>query len=472
MPRNASTRRYPSSSGRARSPYPSMTVNTDCNSSEEDYEKSPATQDNPDQWVCQLKRTHKCPWPGCETRTARADNLSQHFRVHLLGPGKRHGRGLDEAVVRDTRPKKAVCSPAPWVDVIPPEDCPPTLELTTLTVDSFESMPDQSRENFSQRIPPILENLLPLDSYDQEELAFSEAQSPSSASWDGSYCPPDVRSPYTRDHSESSHATLRRASQVSVVAGPHRFRRLCPGFSPGFGIPELPPIPKRRAMDRPRFRRPFALSLVHTLEETAENYARHIHENVAWGMDPQPPTQTSVVAQVPVVCPIPTRLSQPSSRVPSPGSIEPLPPTLTSEYHFNYDADVPLLLQNPYPSQERREQQTLRHATPVQPTFLPSTHSARPLLTIALPSPTLMDDGAYIKEEPVGTPAPDCYESTSSHHNPISFRGMNEACAQSAPAAIHEYRHSLPHAYGWHGHRQSDNLPVSGSRSPMDPWLV
>ncbi|KAJ2929717.1 hypothetical protein H1R20_g7368, partial [Candolleomyces eurysporus] len=34
------------------------------------------------------ERNHKCPFPGCETRCSRADNLQQHYRIHL-SPGSR-----------------------------------------------------------------------------------------------------------------------------------------------------------------------------------------------------------------------------------------------------------------------------------------------------------------------------------------------------------------------------------------------
>ncbi|TFK20572.1 hypothetical protein FA15DRAFT_625239 [Coprinopsis marcescibilis] len=34
------------------------------------------------------ERNHKCPFPGCETRCSRQDNLHQHYRIHL-SPGSR-----------------------------------------------------------------------------------------------------------------------------------------------------------------------------------------------------------------------------------------------------------------------------------------------------------------------------------------------------------------------------------------------
>ncbi|KAJ7741671.1 hypothetical protein B0H16DRAFT_1693953 [Mycena metata] len=38
------------------------------------------------------ERNHKCPFPGCETRCSRADNLQQHYRIHL-SPGSRRKSG-------------------------------------------------------------------------------------------------------------------------------------------------------------------------------------------------------------------------------------------------------------------------------------------------------------------------------------------------------------------------------------------
>ncbi|KAI0757919.1 hypothetical protein C8Q74DRAFT_286896 [Fomes fomentarius] len=38
------------------------------------------------------ERNHKCPFPGCETRCSRQDNLQQHYRIHL-SPGSRRNSG-------------------------------------------------------------------------------------------------------------------------------------------------------------------------------------------------------------------------------------------------------------------------------------------------------------------------------------------------------------------------------------------
>ncbi|KAG7443696.1 uncharacterized protein BT62DRAFT_953461, partial [Guyanagaster necrorhizus] len=38
------------------------------------------------------ERNHKCPFPGCETRCSRQDNLQQHYRIHLAPGSRRNNR--------------------------------------------------------------------------------------------------------------------------------------------------------------------------------------------------------------------------------------------------------------------------------------------------------------------------------------------------------------------------------------------
>ncbi|TEB17139.1 hypothetical protein FA13DRAFT_1804441 [Coprinellus micaceus] len=42
------------------------------------------------------ERNHACPFPGCETRCSRQDNLQQHYRIHL-SPGSRRATGRSGA---------------------------------------------------------------------------------------------------------------------------------------------------------------------------------------------------------------------------------------------------------------------------------------------------------------------------------------------------------------------------------------
>ncbi|KAF5388808.1 hypothetical protein D9757_005691 [Collybiopsis confluens] len=66
------------------------------------------------------EKNHKCPFPGCDTRCSRQDNLQQHYRIHL-SPGSRRTSSRS-AVTR--RGKRAVSSNGSGS--VPPEyDQPP-----------------------------------------------------------------------------------------------------------------------------------------------------------------------------------------------------------------------------------------------------------------------------------------------------------------------------------------------------------
>ncbi|CAL1699875.1 unnamed protein product [Somion occarium] len=52
------------------------------------------------------ERNHKCPFPGCETRCSRQDNLQQHYRIHL-SPGSRRTAARDAAGRRRRRGSSA-----------------------------------------------------------------------------------------------------------------------------------------------------------------------------------------------------------------------------------------------------------------------------------------------------------------------------------------------------------------------------
>ncbi|KAK7681940.1 hypothetical protein QCA50_014902 [Cerrena zonata] len=87
------------------------------------------------------ERNHKCPFPGCETRCSRQDNLQQHYRIHL-SPGSRRSAARDAAGRRRRRGSSAASnsslemamhSPGAGNDqLIPklePPNTPPPLEL-------------------------------------------------------------------------------------------------------------------------------------------------------------------------------------------------------------------------------------------------------------------------------------------------------------------------------------------------------
>ncbi|KAJ6447353.1 hypothetical protein C8R45DRAFT_197162 [Mycena sanguinolenta] len=56
------------------------------------------------------ERNHKCPFPGCETKCSRQDNLQQHYRIHL-SPGSRRksGRTVLREQPKHTRAQSPGC---------------------------------------------------------------------------------------------------------------------------------------------------------------------------------------------------------------------------------------------------------------------------------------------------------------------------------------------------------------------------
>ncbi|KAJ7304854.1 hypothetical protein DFH08DRAFT_902913 [Mycena albidolilacea] len=57
------------------------------------------------------ERNHKCPFPGCETKCSRQDNLQQHYRIHL-SPGSRRKSGRTVLRNRST-PEPSPPAPSP-----------------------------------------------------------------------------------------------------------------------------------------------------------------------------------------------------------------------------------------------------------------------------------------------------------------------------------------------------------------------
>jgi zinc finger protein CreA/MIG len=45
------------------------------------------------------ERNHKCPFPGCETRCSRQDNLQQHYRIHLSPRSRRSSNSATRAAI-------------------------------------------------------------------------------------------------------------------------------------------------------------------------------------------------------------------------------------------------------------------------------------------------------------------------------------------------------------------------------------
>ncbi|KIY69026.1 hypothetical protein CYLTODRAFT_394412 [Cylindrobasidium torrendii FP15055 ss-10] len=88
------------------------------------------------------ERNHKCPFPGCETRCSRQDNLQQHYRIHL-SPGSRRNsaRSNIARVLNNNAPPVAKKEESPPPNLEPasyynrsmtPPDSPPALTPATL----------------------------------------------------------------------------------------------------------------------------------------------------------------------------------------------------------------------------------------------------------------------------------------------------------------------------------------------------
>ncbi|KAJ6587510.1 hypothetical protein DFH09DRAFT_1427563 [Mycena vulgaris] len=75
------------------------------------------------------ERNHKCPFPGCETRCSRQDNLQQHYRIHLSPGGRRKsGRSVLRSKSTPAPSTPAAASPCASDDVTVPsyrEESPP-----------------------------------------------------------------------------------------------------------------------------------------------------------------------------------------------------------------------------------------------------------------------------------------------------------------------------------------------------------
>ncbi|KAG2012828.1 STE-12 alpha [Coprinopsis cinerea AmutBmut pab1-1] len=85
------------------------------------------------------ERNHKCPFPGCETRCSRQDNLQQHYRIHL-SPGSRRAA---------TRSRAKGASKVKAASVERPKSPSPVSKPSTPPVQSLHPSPPLT--------PPILE---------------------------------------------------------------------------------------------------------------------------------------------------------------------------------------------------------------------------------------------------------------------------------------------------------------------------
>ncbi|KAF5369704.1 hypothetical protein D9615_010171 [Tricholomella constricta] len=142
------------------------------------------------------ERNHKCPFPGCETRCSRQDNLQQHYRIHL-SPGSRRSstrsaisramNGSSGASKRGSAAAAAAASEPPASP--PPLSAPPALEPAR--VYSHHSTPPDSP-------PPLTHATLPATAH-----LPSSSSSRSSSSPEATYPP------------NSNHHLVTMSSQVS-----------------------------------------------------------------------------------------------------------------------------------------------------------------------------------------------------------------------------------------------------------------
>ncbi|KAF5363914.1 hypothetical protein D9756_000004 [Leucocoprinus leucothites] len=106
------------------------------------------------------ERNHKCPFPGCETRCSRQDNLQQHYRIHL-SPGSRRS-STRSAISRAMGGQKRGSSAAANANVgvvpdspnaPPPLSSPPALEQARMYT-HHTSPPDSPPPLAQATLPP------------------------------------------------------------------------------------------------------------------------------------------------------------------------------------------------------------------------------------------------------------------------------------------------------------------------------
>ncbi|THH03091.1 hypothetical protein EW145_g6535 [Phellinidium pouzarii] len=80
------------------------------------------------------ERNHKCPFPGCETRCSRQDNLQQHYRIHLSPGSRRSSSSATRAAIQRAMSTPAGPSSAGTAGIMapPPPNAPPALAHASL----------------------------------------------------------------------------------------------------------------------------------------------------------------------------------------------------------------------------------------------------------------------------------------------------------------------------------------------------
>ncbi|KAG2055006.1 hypothetical protein BDR06DRAFT_911880 [Suillus hirtellus] len=146
------------------------------------------------------ERNHKCPFPGCETRCSRQDNLQQHYRIHL-SPGSRRSSssatraaiaravGISGSGTKNSRTASSLMSsdhnssdtpsPPPALEhAIPPApDSPPPL-VQAFSVPSYSDSLHSG--SVSSRSPTPPDNSFPMINQHSQSMSNGQVASHSS----------------------------------------------------------------------------------------------------------------------------------------------------------------------------------------------------------------------------------------------------------------------------------------------------
>ncbi|KAF8555554.1 hypothetical protein OG21DRAFT_1507564 [Imleria badia] len=179
------------------------------------------------------ERNHKCPFPGCETRCSRQDNLQQHYRIHLSPGSRRSSSSATRAAIaravgvngsKNSRSSSAIVtperlssdppSPPPALEHAlippPPESPPPLVQAFHVPVynDSMNSGSSSSRS------PTPLENAYPLISHSQGLTNGHMASQPSPMASHYSDSPPT----YTESSQHSGYGYVSPTSHAPATS--------------------------------------------------------------------------------------------------------------------------------------------------------------------------------------------------------------------------------------------------------------
>ncbi|KAH9965969.1 hypothetical protein BC827DRAFT_1181288 [Russula dissimulans] len=78
------------------------------------------------------ERNHKCPFPGCDTRCSRQDNLQQHYRIHLTPGSRRNSASTRSQMLSGNKKHVKALPPTPEASLDSPPSTPPALELAVV----------------------------------------------------------------------------------------------------------------------------------------------------------------------------------------------------------------------------------------------------------------------------------------------------------------------------------------------------